>query len=208
MTIPGLFYDDETHTYFYEDKWVPSPSRVIKDLNLWALDARAWEHIEAAANRGKLVHEAVQHYHDGTLDYDRIPLEAQPYFKAYLSFIKDASPQLISSEEMLYSHFHKYAMRLDLVMKIDGAIALIDIKTSNKIHWTSSIQLTAYERCWGEWYKKTPIKISYILHLKRNGKYAMEYVDTNDFWEDWKGALKLWYRKVKAGDLQCPMIKI
>jgi hypothetical protein len=74
-------------------------------------------------------------------------------------------PELISTEEFVWSDEHKYAGTADLVVKMDGEIWLLDIKTSNHLHKTYDLQLAAYAKAIEE---KTGLKIQRtgILWLK------------------------------------------
>lgn len=55
-------------------------------------------------------------------------------------------PELITTEEFTYSDKHKYAGTADLVVRMDGEIWLLDIKTSNSLHKTYDMQLAAYAK--------------------------------------------------------------
>jgi len=55
-------------------------------------------------------------------------------------------PELITAEEFTYSDKHKYAGTADLVVRMDGEIWLLDLKTSNSLHRAYDMQLAAYAK--------------------------------------------------------------
>lgn len=74
-------------------------------------------------------------------------------------------PELLFSEQILFSDEYKYAGTGDLLVVLDGKIWLIDIKTSNTISKTFELQLAAYKKAIEE---RVDIKIEKtgILWLK------------------------------------------
>lgn len=76
-----------------------------------------------------------------------------------------AKPELISTEEFTFSDTHKYAGTADLVVKINGEVWLIDIKTSNSLHKSYDLQLAAYAQSLFE-QKGIKIERTGILWLK------------------------------------------
>jgi hypothetical protein len=76
-----------------------------------------------------------------------------------------AKPELISTEEFTFSDNYKYAGTADLVVKINGEVWLIDIKTSNSLHKSYDLQLAAYAQALFE-QKGVKIERTGILWLK------------------------------------------
>jgi len=74
-------------------------------------------------------------------------------------------PELISSEQFTYSDTHKYAGTADLVVKMDGEVWLLDLKTSNNLHRAYNLQLSAYAKSIEE-ATGTKIERTGILWLK------------------------------------------
>ena len=52
----------------------------------------------------------------------------------FYEFWSTHKPELISTEDFVWSDEHKYAGTADLVVKLDGQIWLLDLKTSNSLH--------------------------------------------------------------------------
>jgi len=64
----------------------------------------------------------------------------------FCDFWKTHKPELISAEEFVFSDEHKYAGTADLLVKLDGEIWLLDIKTSKHLHKSYNLQLSAYAK--------------------------------------------------------------
>ena len=64
----------------------------------------------------------------------------------FAEFWKTNKPELISSEDFVWSDEHKYAGTADIVCKMNGETWLLDIKTSNSIHKSYDLQLAAYAK--------------------------------------------------------------
>jgi len=61
-------------------------------------------------------------------------------------FWTTTKPELISTEDFVYSDKFKYDGTADLVVKMDGETWLLDIKTSNNLHRSYNVQLAAYAK--------------------------------------------------------------
>jgi hypothetical protein len=106
-----------------------------------------------AGKEGTQVHEAAEQlilgnevaWMDdyGNAKYSQIVWEMILKFHDFWTTYK---PELISAEEFVWSDEHKYAGTADIVCKIDGEIWLLDIKTSNSIHKSFDLQLSAYAK--------------------------------------------------------------
>ena len=64
----------------------------------------------------------------------------------FADFWHTHKPELISAEDFVWSDIHKYAGTADLVVKMDGEVWLLDIKTSNSIHKSYDLQLASYAK--------------------------------------------------------------
>ena len=106
-----------------------------------------------AAKEGTQVHEAAEDLVLGREvawmdDYGRAKY-SQIVWEMILKFAefwKTNKPELISSEDFVWSDEHKYAGTADIVCKMNGETWLLDIKTSNSIHKSYDLQLAAYAK--------------------------------------------------------------
>jgi hypothetical protein len=74
-------------------------------------------------------------------------------------------PEVIVSEYSIFSDKHKYAGTIDLVVRMNDKIWLLDIKTSNTLHRSHDLQLSTYACAWNETHD-TPIDNTGIIWLK------------------------------------------
>jgi len=121
----------------------------------------------AKADRGTIVHAAVEAYVAGTplskediearLEEARVDKAVRrgaiPMVSGVLSFLQDAEPEILWSESTIYSRTHGYAGTADVIglMHIGGKTGsrvpvVIDIKTSKAIYNETALQLCAYAR--------------------------------------------------------------
>jgi len=64
----------------------------------------------------------------------------------FYEFWNTHKPELISSEEFVWSDKHRYAGTADIVCKLNNEVWLLDIKTSNSIHKSYDLQLASYAK--------------------------------------------------------------
>jgi hypothetical protein len=74
-------------------------------------------------------------------------------------------PVLVESEAHLFSDKYLFAGTCDLVVEIDGVKWLLDIKTSNSLHTSHDLQLSAYAQAWNELYEEKIERVG-IIWLK------------------------------------------
>jgi hypothetical protein len=74
-------------------------------------------------------------------------------------------PTLVESEAHLFSDKYQFAGTCDLVVEINGVKWLLDIKTSNSLHTSHDLQLSAYAQAWNELYEEKIERVG-IIWLK------------------------------------------
>ena len=100
--------------------------------------------MNAATRRGTVVHDHVAAILKGETP---IPTtETAPYLYAYSSFLAAKRPEFIAVEQRVIHPKAMYAGTFDFLARIDGRVALGDIKTGK---WKAShvLQLAAYSMC-------------------------------------------------------------
>ena len=82
----------------------------------------------------------------------------------FADFWNTHKPELISAEDFVWSDEHKYAGTADLVVKMNGEIWLLDIKTSNSVHKSFDLQLASYAKALEEVkrYKSTAYRYNLV----------------------------------------------
>mgnify|MGYP001590523299 FL=1 len=106
-----------------------------------------------AGKEGTQVHEAAEDLVEGKEvswmdDYGRAKYSQLVWemILKFADFWKSHKPELISSEQFVWSDEHKFAGTADIVCKMNGEVWLIDIKTSNSIHKSYDLQLASYAK--------------------------------------------------------------
>jgi hypothetical protein len=87
----------------------------------------------------------------------------------FYDFWTTHKPELISTEDFVWSDEYKYAGTADLVVKMYDETWLLDIKTSNSIHKSYDLQLASYAKALGE-SKDINIERTGIIWLKAQSR--------------------------------------
>jgi len=142
-----------------------------------------------AADEGTQVHNAIESFLEGNeikwMDDKgnaNYSLDVWRMILRFANFWNEFKPELIESEIHLLSHEHKYAGTCDLVVKLNDKVWLLDIKTSNSLHTSYNLQLSAYAKAWNESYDDK-IEETGILWLKSSKRSVKEGKLQGQGWE-------------------------
>lgn len=134
-----------------------------RDALKWLKGAR-YSSSEAKADRGTIVHSALESYLAGrpidreavqaALDEKRVPRSlhrgAFGMIDGLLQFLDDKEPEVFWSESTVYSRKHGYAGTPDIIarLSIGGSRvpAIVDVKTSKDIYDDTGLQLAGYAK--------------------------------------------------------------
>lgn len=147
---PGLEYDDDSHSYFYEGPKIPGVTGVLESSGLSDFSGIDSETLTRAMNFGTAVHSIIEFDDRGILGEDNDP-KLEPPLRAWRDF-KAAYEVYILPEYIelaVVSKKHLYAGTLDRVCLIHGMHWIIDIKTGAK-GVSHPIQTAAYEKAFRE----------------------------------------------------------
>lgn len=167
-----LFFEND-HSYTLNDEVVPSVSEVVRFISREIYSNVNQFNLDRAADRGSKVHKAIEsiiRYGDCEISDD-----FAPYVQAFIKWFKDRKIKKddILDIEKAYAHDKLlYAGTMDLVVKIDGVVTLVDYKTScaaQKRLWGASEN--GYRILRDHNHPDTPIQRILILHLKNDGTY-------------------------------------
>jgi len=158
-----LEYLDSAHLYLVDGVIVPSITQVLKVKFGRKYEMVDKQTLDAAAQAGTAVHEAIQRYcEDG--EYTDIPEVKNFRFlqKQYkFSVIKNEVPVILYRDEEPIA-----AGRLDLVLELNGVRGLADIKRTSTLDkeylaYQLNLYRIAYQQCYGE-------KIEFLkgIHLR------------------------------------------
>jgi hypothetical protein len=95
-----------------------------------------------AADRGTDIHGVIAAIARG--DAPELTDENRPSAEAYVRFLEDYQPKLVSVEHSVINRKYGYGGSYDLICRLDGALWLIDAKTSKGIYSGTALQLAAY----------------------------------------------------------------
>ena len=153
--FPGVFYTSVTTILGYFPKGY--------FFETWTKDVghNADIIMRRAADEGTQVHKACEAFlkgkevrwieSDGRVNYNT---HVWKMILGFVDFWNTYKPKLIMSEEFMYSDEHKYCGTLDLLVEIDGETWILDIKTSNSVHESHHLQLSAYTKAYEEVHKR------------------------------------------------------
>jgi hypothetical protein len=113
--------------------------------------------MQKAAFEGTQVHNAVESFLAGNEIYwldeygnAKYNLDVWRMILKFTNFWNTYKPELIASEYHLFSDQHEYAGTADLIIRFKEKLWLLDIKTSNSLHTSYELQLSAYAKAWNE----------------------------------------------------------
>jgi hypothetical protein len=166
----NVFYPSVTYilNYFPKNKYFES---WLKDVGHSADFI-----VKEAASEGTQVHNAVEEYLRGNEvewidEYGnaKYSLKVWKMILNFVNFWEEHKPKLIGSEIHLFSDEYKFAGTTDLILEIEGQVWLLDIKTSNSLHKSQELQLSAYAKSWNSSFDQKIDRIG-ILWLKSKSR--------------------------------------
>jgi hypothetical protein len=178
-------FDASTHTYRVDGKVIPSVTQIITAAGLRGDFKVSAEVMAYAGERGKAVHMACELHDHGELDEDSVHPAVAGYLAAYRKFLAECDCTIVSIESAGFSETHNYCGTPDRLCEINGAKAVIDLKSGIKLAATG-VQLAAYANMVG-W----PLAARYGLHLSAEGRYQLiPYTNPRD-WPTFLAALTI-----------------
>ena len=175
-------FDEEKHEYTIDGEKIHSVSEIISPLTAERYSELNPYMVRAAAERGKMIHEACEAIDYG-LELPELPPEAEGYVRAYLDFLRDYFPKWEMVEGVVaYQKDGKplYAGTVDRYGYIDGSKSVVDIKTYASLTaesmMTASLQTELYRLAIDSMARMK----RYILHLKKDGNYRLVDLDKFD----------------------------
>ena len=188
--LKGLTFEEGSHIYRLDGKEIPSVSKILSPLSKSAYDAIPMSVLNAAADRGTAVHEAIENF--SLFGEECIYEEFKGYFDSYKDWFDKNNPEIMLSESKGYHPVMLYAGTIDCVCKIGDDVCLVDYKTSSRVlDKNYRIQLEAYRQILH--IDGIEITKKMVLHLTPSG-WSEHLYKVNDA-EAWRvfGALKCIY---------------
>lgn len=171
MADGRLTFIEDGHVYKIDGEEAPGVSQIIRFLSREAYGAIDDHTLGRAAARGTAVHKAAEQLdRAGRVEIDG---DLAGYLNAYADFLRGHAVRWEDIERAMYHPGRRYAGTIDRFGYVDGAPALLDIKTSAAIHKPLvKAQLNGYEdmrRANG----MTAAERLYCLQLMGNGRYRL-----------------------------------
>lgn len=154
-----LVTDEAADKYLYGDIYVPRVNTILSAmlhedfLMKWSNSIGLYRHtkyedaLAAAGNIGTIVHEAIENYIKNgeglkTTNVSAQAVSAFNSFKEWWAIVNEHKVEVLMQEEQLVCQY--FGGTLDMLLKIDGKIYLVDFKTSNHPSYKYFLQLSAY----------------------------------------------------------------
>lgn len=160
---------------------------------------------QEAADSGTCTHYHVEcHIKDEKLDLtdftqDQID-KAETGYLAFLEWEKNNKLEYIHIEYPVVSEIHQYGGTVDMIAKKNGALWMIDLKTSKAIYPSHKIQLAAYVNAYNE-QEDEPVNEYHILQLnKEDGSFQHHPISQqvlDDGWNVFRHCRELYNLKKK-----------
>lgn len=164
-------FRESDHSYWLDARRLDGVTEILRDAGMVN---GSW-FTEESRTRGTYVHAATEMIDKGSLDWTALDPVLIPYCQAYQKFVEDKRPVILLSEKHLYHAVHLYAGTPDRVVTLDGATALIDLKTGVPAPATA-IQVAAYRELVRVNEDIIPAKC-FSLHLRDDGTYRLAEIN-------------------------------
>lgn len=185
-----LRFDAHQHKYYVGDRELISVTTLLKVMGLqWYPNNEA---VRLKMELGSYVHEITERYDMTRLRIGTKRLnpeaiykndvirkengmhEALPYFEAYKKFLQDIDCEVIEVEKRYYHPAWFYAGTIDRLVRLNGQLAILDLKTGIPIPATA-LQIGGYAELYKHWHGVTPK--GHVLYLQKDGGYKLKEIE-------------------------------
>lgn len=146
-----LEFNEDRHEYRLDGAVVPSVTQVTDGL-LTDLSMVPPDILKRAAAFGQAVHAACEYDDDGTLDENELDIALLPYLRGYRKFKDEIRPEIVASEQRVFSQKYRFAGTLDRVYRFGRGLPYVevDLKTNTVLLPAVGPQTAAYQLAWEE----------------------------------------------------------
>mgnify|MGYP001569947541 CR=1 FL=1 len=170
--MADLQFYEETHTYRYGGKVVPSVTQVLQAEGISDFSMVPADVLETACARGNAVHLATQYLDEGRLDWSTVGEGLAGYLAAWERFKEECRVEVLEIERRVY-YSMGYAGTLDRVLLMQRMRWLIDIKSGAPTP-AAAIQTAAYQFAHPD---KDKINRRAAVQLNADGTYKLHQYD-------------------------------
>jgi len=141
---------------------------------------------EEAGKRGGNIHSAIEKYLiTNEIEKELTSIEVDilnKFIKWFSELNQTKRVKIIGIEISGINREYNYVGTIDLILEIDGEVWIIDVKTSNYLHKSHNLQLSAYKHMYND-----KAKIA-LLHIKDYCKF----VEVEDKFDIFLAVKKIW----------------
>ena len=207
ISKPALYnwYASQTSGYFLNELagWqsakppfnVDAPWKIVESI---ADDAKkaARSNMTKAGDIGSRVHEYIECLNTGTPLPD-VDEDMEAPIRAYHEWVDEVGLEIIESERVVYSLDYEFAGTLDAIGRLrNGALAVIDYKTSSGIYDEMALQCAAYVTAYNEMFK-ADVQEAYIAQFPKDPSKKFQTKRVGHIPSVFEGgfvpALRLWH---------------
>ena len=171
----------------------------------WLAD-KGWDEAEAikeaAGDKGSKVHQAISVLLDGlpikmedsilnpsTGEPEPLTLEEYEAILSFARWHQAVRPELVAKDTTVWNDVEGYAGTVDLVCRIDGALWLLDFKTSKAVYPSHEMQVTAYKHAHAPW-AEANLGILQLGYARNKAGY--KFTEVNDQWSLFLASKQIW----------------
>ncbi len=184
---PEIQFNAEKHIYTVNGFVIPSVTQIISSAGFGDFSKVPEGILDRAREFGIAVHSAIEYDDNGTLDIESLDSKLLPYVEQWRKLKKDKNIEVIKSEIICYSSLWGYCGTLDKLIKIEGKVGILDLKTSSELRKETALQLAGYVSAYNEHFnKKVSMADRYVVRLTGEGNPEFkQYKDWTDVivWE-------------------------
>lgn len=189
---------DDAHYYFVNEQYFPSVTHILGEAAPMAYGMRRWllnntpesadEILNTTSGFGSKMHDAYQQLLLGNklnLLGDYPTTKEKKHIKVFCDWFAEFKPDLatIQTEHTVASVSMRFAGTLDLAVRRNDELWIIDFKTTSGIYYSHELQLAAYKRAYEEMYK-VAVDHTAVLRTGTKHKAGYEFKEVNrDFTE-------------------------
>lgn len=170
----------------------------------WLAD-KGWDEAEAikhaAGDKGSKVHKAIEdilkggeikidarYLNPSTEQLGELTPQEYECLMSFVDWLSQTNPEVISTEYNVWNDQEGYAGTVDMKLRIDGEIWIVDIKTSLNIWPEYELQLSAYRHADPEVQRTAILQVGYT----RNKNQKFKFTEIEDRFELFLSAKKIW----------------
>jgi hypothetical protein len=175
-----LTFDKNTHTYYLDDKKIPSCSAILSSCGMSDYSQVPKDVLEASAKFGSAVHKCCELWDKSTLDESSLSAPLIPYRKHWIQFLCDFNAVIVKDyiETPIGSLKYRFGCTPDRVLVIKNKVWVLEIKTTSTILPAVGLQLAAQKIAIEENYGKVHNRVA--IQLTEDGYKLFPLDDPSD----------------------------